>query len=89
MWPSRVATCQSLVGCWGTRVVFLMANQRSTRVQRICKKLQTVKGAGASCLVSFLAVGDIFRERDLGCGEEMQRGDVSVMKGFFFFLREL
>ena len=35
-----------MVGCWGTRVVFLMANQRSTRVQRICKKLQTVKGVG-------------------------------------------
>ena len=35
-----------MVGCWGTRVVFLMANQRSTRVQIICKKLQTVRGAG-------------------------------------------
>ena len=34
-----MATCHSLVGCWGT-------NQRSTRVQRICKKLQTVRGAG-------------------------------------------
>ena len=34
-----------MVGYWGTRVVFLMANQRSTRVQGICKKLQTVRGA--------------------------------------------
>ena len=43
VWPSRVATCQSFIGCWGTRMVFLMANHRSTRVQGICKKLQTVR----------------------------------------------
>ena len=44
-------------------MVFLMANQRSTRVQRICKKLQTVKGVGWPAAWSFfLAVRD-FRER--------------------------
>ena len=63
VWPSRVATCQSLVGCWGTRVVFFMANHRSTRVQRICKKLQTVRGAGGQLLGFFFrAVRRYFQE---------------------------
>ncbi|RVW47632.1 hypothetical protein CK203_109782 [Vitis vinifera] len=59
---SQGATCPCMVGCWGTRVVFLMANQRSTRVQRICKKLQTVRGAGwpAAREVVWAAVGDFF-----------------------------
>ena len=49
-----------MVGCWGTIVVFLMANQRSTRVQRICKKLQTVRGAGGQLLGLFSWLLEIF-----------------------------
>ena len=44
-------------------MVFLMANHRSTRVQGICKKLQTVRGAGwpAAREVVWAAVGDFFQ----------------------------
>ena len=61
----------------------LMANQRSTRVQRICKKLQTVRGAGAAAWFGFWAVGDFFRGGD---AFPLERGAAEIFwEGSFWF----
>ena len=44
-------------------MVFLMANHRSTRVEGIYKKLQTVRGAGGQLLELCRAVGDFLGRR--------------------------
>ena len=75
--PSRVATCHFLVGFQGTRVVLLMANQRSThgkkRIRKSCKRFRRY-----------------FRERWGSCIEgdilKLQRG-LGGFQGKIFFLR--
>ena len=74
-----------MVGCWGTRVVFFMVNQRSTRVQRICKKLQTVKGVGWPAAWSLAWPLEILGKeegcRDFFWGEGLLFGDFGQREG--------
>ena len=55
-----------------------MANQRSTRVQRICKKLQTVRGAspagGGSAFLEGRSFCLVVRENERGASSAGERG---------------